>query len=181
MLAIGGLPPVNYINDFAVVPIENAQGEASPVYYTFTIDALVYQESEKTNFTGGITGKPPAAFQAFTDTGTPLHWTPNCALPMRSTPSLILPAVFDSVKNAYVTSCNAKIPEFGVKNWRKKRSLLIHWTSWSQCADNNVNCTSNISDGGEGLQCLGDVFLTNVVAVYDLGANNMRFAQREFY
>ena len=47
--------------------------------------------------------------------------------------------------------------------------------------DSDGSCFTGIDDGGEGPYILGDVFLKNVVAVFDVGASEMRFAAREFY
>ena len=42
-------------------------------------------------------------------------------------------------------------------------------------------CVTGVQDGGEGPFILGDVFLQNVVAVFDVGASEMRFAAHETY
>lgn len=42
-------------------------------------------------------------------------------------------------------------------------------------------CLSGIQDDGGSFGILGDVFLKNVLAVYDIGASEMRFAARENY
>jgi len=45
-------------------------------------------------------------------------------------------------------------------------------------------CISGINDGGNDpgrdLYILGDSFLKSVVAVFDVGAGHMRFAEREY-
>ena len=43
-------------------------------------------------------------------------------------------------------------------------------------------CIPGVSDAGAaGFSILGDVFLENVLAIFDVGASEMRFAVREFY
>lgn len=42
-------------------------------------------------------------------------------------------------------------------------------------------CISGVTDGGAGPYILGDTFLKNVVAVFDIGAGMMRFSSHEFY
>ena len=41
-------------------------------------------------------------------------------------------------------------------------------------------CLSGVADAGLGSSILGDVFLRNVLAVFDVGAKEMRFAAREY-
>ena len=42
-------------------------------------------------------------------------------------------------------------------------------------------CITGIYDGGQGPYILGDVFLKNVLAIFDVGASQMRFFARENY
>jgi len=184
VLAIGGLPPVAIKSDFVTVPIEIAQGDKSYYWYTLTIDALVYSGVENTNFTGTLSTlrnkKSNTSFQAFVDSGTPYLDLPTAhsnAVNKLFDP----PAVWSDDLQGYVTSCKAKVPEFGIVIGGKT-FYINPLDNLVPIIGNSVNCTTGIVDGGaSGLQTLGAVFMTNVVSVFDLGKNKMQFAQREFY
>lgn len=81
-------------------------------------------------------------------------------------------------EGAYLVDCSAKPPVFGVQ--------IAPETFFIDGADlildgGDGTCISGVNDAGESLSILGDVFLKNVLAVFDVGASEMRFAAREYY
>ena len=88
------------------------------------------------------------------------------------------PAVFDQSQGAFFVDCDAKAPTFGV--------VIGGATFYINALDLVVYngggpCVSGIQDAGDSFGILGDVFLKNVLAVYDVGASAMVFAARETY
>ena len=86
---------------------------------------------------------------------------------------------------AYIVDCNAKIPTFHVTiggtsfHTNPLDMILLAGTD----ADGNDVCISGIDDGAltGGVYILGDTFQKNVVSVFDIGAGEMMFAEREHY
>ncbi|KAF2433961.1 acid protease [Tothia fuscella] len=166
-IAFGGLPPVTFDETFAKTPIQvlTSGGSSQRTFYTITPDALVYTGSAKTQKS-----------QYIVDSGTTLAYLPtNVAKTLNG---LFTPkARLDPSQGAYVVNCNAKAPSLGVK---------IGGTTFNinpadmVLRDPSGLCISGIQDGGSGPFILGDVFMQNVVAVFDVGAAEMRFAAHDY-
>ena len=45
----------------------------------------------------------------------------------------------------------------------------------------NGTCSTGIADGGDGPYILGNLFLPNVIAVFNVSAAEMRFAPGDIY
>ncbi|MGI4850515.1 MAG: pepsin-like aspartyl protease [Janthinobacterium lividum] len=100
-----------------------------------------------------------------------------------STPIASLSTSTDLIyKGGFIISCDATAPTIGIQI--NGTVFTIDPVDMILYGDGEV-CITGVQDGGaEGsgaLYILGDVFLKNVVAVYDLGAEEMSFAAREFY
>jgi hypothetical protein len=179
-LALGGLPPVDHSPDFAVVPVEIT--EAVPLnvtslkrqlsFWTLTVQGAVWSDDP-----GNRYFRSP--FQAVVDSGNPASFFPrdlaesvNAAFSPPATPIPESPSV-------YAVDCNAKPPTFGL--------TIGNQTFYHAPEDLIINhgdgtCTSGLGNAdaaayeGVVLYFLGDVFLKNVVAVFDFGKDEMRFA-----
>lgn len=190
-LAIGGLPPVIFNPIFASSPFQlltmsDADAPAAiPQYqfYTITTNGFTYAGSEKTkwslpNFPNPF-GPPtnPSEVQVIVDSGTTLILLPT-GIANAVNALFDPPAVYSDDEGAYLVDCSAKAPEFGVK--------IGSQTFFINSADlildgGDSTCITGVDDAGDSLSILGDVFLKNVLAVFDVGASEMRFAARESY
>lgn len=83
----------------------------------------------------------------------------------------------------YYVSCNATFPAtFGVKlGWQVFPINPVDMIVQNGDENGDGKCVSAVQDGGGDFAVLGDPFLKNVVAVHDVGAEEMRFAKREYY
>lgn len=86
------------------------------------------------------------------------------------------PATLDG--GYYSVACNATAPKFGVAI--HGTTFLINGTDLI-LSNGDGTCTSGVQDGGSGPYILGDVFMTNVVVIFDVGAAQLRFAAHESY
>ncbi|OGE54264.1 hypothetical protein PENARI_c006G05815 [Penicillium arizonense] len=181
-LTLGGLPPVNHSPEFAVVPAEITEtlplnytsGKRVRSYWTTTIREVTFGLSLN-NLTTNLT-----SFQAFVDSGNYLTYLPSAVVdPINALfdPS----ATYNPEYEAYIVDCAAKAPEFGLKignqTFFHNGSDLIFQTSAGVCMSSLVSSES-VSIGDVTLNILGVSFLKNVVAVFDFGRNEMRFAKR---
>ena len=190
LFAIGGLPPVGYGATFASAPFQllNVDFDGNPVavpqyqFYTIIIDGFTYERSNETKWSHPILPNPltpptdPSQHQVIVDSGTTLTYVPTGIADAVN-------ALFDppAVKNNgyYAVNCSAKAPEFGVVIGAQ--TFYINGQDLMTPTSVDGTCASGISDAGSGMSVLGTVFLRNVLAVFDVGASEMRFAAREFY
>lgn len=78
--------------------------------------------------------------------------------------------------------CDVNVPDFGVKIGGKvlktsRESILVSRVNTT--IDGVAMCMLGIQPGIERAGALGDPFLSGVVAVFDVGSSEMRFAQRD--
>ena len=197
LLAIGGLPPVLHDPHFAVAPfqlvtINTTDGSglktttSQYLYYTIIVQGFTYTNSDSTNYThppelpNPLT--PPTNrrhLHAFVDSGTTLIYLPN-SLANAVNALFDPPAVYDVGSGLYVANCSAQAPEFGIDI--DGRTFFINARDMIVPVPGSPDvCVSGIADVGFGMSTLGTVFLRSVLAVFDVGASEMRFAAREFY
>ena len=91
-------------------------------------------------------------------------------------------AVYLWMYGAYFTSCNAIPPRISVK----LGGINFFFNPVDLLYRNMVDpltgmCMTAIASGGSGPFILGDAFMQNVVAVFDVGEAKIRFIPREFY
>lgn len=181
-LTFGGLPPVSHSSEFTVVPVEITEalplnytsGERVRSYWTTTVDGVTFGSSLSNLTTKSI------SFQTFVDSGNYLTFLPSAVVdPINA--SFDPPATYDPEFEAYIVDCTAKAPEFGLKignqTFFHTGSDLIFRTAAGVCMTSLVSSES-VSIGDIRLSILGVSFLKSVVAVFDFGRNEMRFAKR---
>ena len=190
MLAIGGLPPVPYVPIFASTPFEmlTASGTSSNTgnpdytFYTITVNGFEYKSAQSNwNLGSWLTyfGNPndPSQVQVIIDSGTTVNYLPQ-TIADQVNYLFVPPATYNAQIGYYVVDCNAKAPEFGVR--------IGPEIFYVNPADNILEigtdlCITGIAATGPGgNSILGHTFLKNVVAVFDVGASQMRFAAREY-
>ena len=116
--------------------------------------------------------------QMIVDSGTTLIYLPdNVAVIVNSL--FDPPVTFDAGTGLYVANCSAVAPKFGVYI----DGQLFYINPLDMMLETGLAgiCLSTVQKAGGGLAVLGDVFLKNVLAVFDVGAGEMRFAAREDY
>jgi len=188
-LAIGGTPDIQFVPTFASSPFQllttsgAALGKTFYTFYTITTNGFEYQSAQSNWNTGAwltYFGNPndPSKVQVLIDSGTTVNYLPpTIADPVNA---LFEPAaVYNSRTGYYTVPCNAKAPEFGVKIGMETFYVnpldMIIKLSASTCI------TGVTKTGAGGNSILGNVFLKNVLAIFDVGASEMRFAAREYY
>ncbi|RHZ53927.1 pepsin-like aspartic protease [Aspergillus thermomutatus] len=174
-LTLGGLPPIDIKGNFSTTPIliTNIKGYPKTYdFYTVNIEGAIVGNRSLPEAGGNI--------QYLVDSGTTLNYYPNSiadAINAAFSPS----AVYDNNEGAYVVDCNAKPPVHGVTIGGSTFYINPMDMILPGGTDNKGNkiCISGINaggDAGQGIFVLGGTFLRNVVAVFDVGAAEMRFA-----
>lgn len=177
-LALGGVPPVDFVQDFTSTPILITTIAGYPKQYDFyaiTTDGVVLD-----NIT-----IPSAGEEYIVDSGTTLNYFPT-AVADAIAAAYVPAAIFDEDDGVYIVDCDAVAPGFGITIngttfWTNPVDLILLAGTYSNGSD---LCISGIDDGGDvtgSVYVLGDTFLKNVVAVFDVGATELLFAAREYY
>ncbi|KAF7165780.1 hypothetical protein CNMCM5623_009859 [Aspergillus felis] len=174
-LALGGLPPIDIKGNFSSTPILITDIRGYPRdydFYTVNIDGVSVGD-ESFPEAGGDS-------QYLVDSGTTMNYYPNFIADAVNA-AFIPPAEYNDDEGAYVVDCNAKAPVHGVTIGGS--TFYINSTDMILPAgtddSGNGTCISGINAGGnvgQGIFVLGGTFLRNVVAVFDVGAAEMRFA-----
>ncbi|KAK3714966.1 hypothetical protein LTR37_007456 [Vermiconidia calcicola] len=175
-VAFGGLPNVDFERNFTSTPLEVISFSRRPIarrkytYYTITPDALVLEGEAK-----------QTSFPVILDTGTTLAYLPPNiveAINLAFDPPSLL------VNGFWENDCNATAPEFaidiaGTEFRISEQELLLNDELGYDWATGL--CACGIQASPTQPYILGDTFLKNVVAVFDIGASEMRFAPHVDY
>ncbi|KAF4977896.1 hypothetical protein FZEAL_5644 [Fusarium zealandicum] len=174
ILTWGGLPPMyGYRGSFAATDlivaklVDREKTAWSHSFYTIIPDGLAWGSTTDT-----------AKYPYIIDTGTTMmHIPPPLAETIAR--SFEPQAVYLYQWGSYFVPCNAIAPHFaviisGVRFWINSADLI-----YQDLVDPLTGyCAIAISSGGAGPYILGDVFLQNVLAVFDVGGAEMRFYSR---
>jgi hypothetical protein len=188
ILALGGLPG-------ASIRYENASTRAKFEYLIFKDGSINTPGNLKkeyslylikpTGFTAGSRTIKMIVTAAI-DTGSPMNFVPpdvSEAVNRGWSPR----ATFDRRSALWIVNCDATPPEFGINiNGTKfvvaKEDMVVKGGAGTlPTILENGRCFSTVQSSGVvdfGLQILGTPFLKNVVAVFDIGAAEMRFLNR---
>lgn len=184
-LGLGSLPPVAHNSNFAKAPVEITDtipasftnGTKEITEWTLTVDSITYGGAQSLH-----TNSTP--FQAVVDSGNafnilPLDMANAVNQAFRPPAATNTSAQIGLGQGTYVVDCDAVPPTFGVAIgghtfYHNGQDLILPYGS--------NTCISAIGavvpTAGISLAFLGDAFLKNVVAVFDFGNNEMRFAAR---
>ncbi|TGO13012.1 hypothetical protein BTUL_0078g00210 [Botrytis tulipae] len=178
-LALGGVPPVDFVQDFASTPIlvtSITRYRQGYDFYTIKIDAA---------YLNGKAISGAATPQYVVDSGTALNYLPT-AMANAINKAFVPAAVYSSDQGAYAVSCTAVPPVFGIEIGGKVfYTNPLDMIIYKGTDDGKDVCISGINDSGSddanALYILGDTFQKNVVTVFDVGAGVLQFAARENY
>lgn len=181
-LGLGELPPVPHSDKWAVAPVEVTEGLPEELtngveeitLMTLSVDSLSWASASNKSVETSS-----QSFQAVVDSGHNMNLIPTPeanAINAAFDP----PAIFDEGTELYIVDCDAEAPKFGitidgVTFWHEEQDM-IYEVGDGTCYS-SVGATGE--DEGLALNFLGDAFLKNVVAVFDFGKDEMRFAARK--
>lgn len=193
-LGLGELPPVSHdIDSWAAKPVEITNGipgafsnnRQEITEWTLTIDSVFWAPPDSTSNNSIATTLTPSfasnytAFQAVVDSGQPLNLLPHEILD--DIHALFDPAVYyDTASGIYVAECNSRPARLGIQLadrvfWHNPADLIVPVSDGSCMSALYPTASSSLN---VSFNFLGDAFLRNVVAVFDFGNDEMRFAAR---
>ncbi|KAH6605008.1 aspartic-type endopeptidase [Trichoderma cornu-damae] len=175
VIAWGGLPPMDFqFRGFAKTDLIVANLVSQPEtawkysFYTIVPDGMKWDQTTDTT-----------KYPYIIDTGTTMLYLPP-PLAEAIANSFQPRAVYLYQWGTYFAPCDAIPPHFaiiiaGVEFWINPADLI-----YQGLVDPLTGyCAIGVASGGSGPYILGDVFLQNVVAVFDVGAAEMRFYSRK--
>lgn len=176
-IGLGGLPPVPFEGNFTSTPILISSVYGYPKDYDFYTIQVESIELETKSLAGA---------KFIVDSGTSLNYFPN-AISKEINAAFSPPATWDDYTGTYKVDCKAKAPSLGVNIGGTMFYINTLDMIIQDDVDDNGNplCVTGVTDGGDDVNAdlfiLGDIFLKNVIAVFDFGVNEMLFISREFY
>ncbi|RFU78469.1 acid protease [Trichoderma arundinaceum] len=185
--AIGGLPPVPIQPKFASTPILIADIQNSGIpstrtnftFYTIVAENYVVEGSANTKSSSRDGRKVPGAGHlAIVDSGTFLTRLPSAVTDVLYKGFSEKPVAPPEARGSYLVSCNTTAPVFGVEIadqtfYMAPEDLVLQESRLDDLCLLGVQPTP--SNTGS---ILGATWLHNVLAVFDVGASQMRFAPR---
>lgn len=189
VLALGGIPDITHSPTFISilirpVGINGSDGTLVYEFYTINIDGFAYSRSAHEQFASSTA--PPNSRKCpvtapntacIVDSGTTLLYAPDvvaAAVVGLFSP----PGYFDTELQVHFVDCAAVPPTFGI--------MIDDKVFYVNALDMRLQiapgqCISGVQPSFGGYVILGDVFMKNVLAVFDLGSQNLRFAARTKY
>lgn len=188
VLAIGGIPDIPIAPYWATAeihPVGVNRTNGQPVYefYTIDVDGFAVSNSTSTQFNPYDNNNPLKlplignGTDVIVDSGTSLMYLPD-EVALAAAEAFNPAASWDPSSDAYFVDCNAKAPVVGVAIDNKifyvnAQDMIIQITE--------DLCVTGVQPNLGGLNILGGTFLKNVLAVFDIGAEQLRFAARQYY
>ncbi|KAK3705699.1 hypothetical protein LTR37_013142 [Vermiconidia calcicola] len=187
VLALGGIPDIPHSPYWVSTPTQSVGlfiGTNIPAYefYTIEVDGYAFSASPSTQFNVYDNINPRktnlvAEGTTIIDSGTSLVYAPN-AVADGVAAAFNPPAEYNEEYDAYFVDCNAQAPVFGISIGKK--IFYVNEADLIVPASNTL-CITGVQRKNNGLAILGDVWMKNVISVFDLGAAQMRFAARQYY
>ncbi|KAL8836054.1 MAG: hypothetical protein Q9170_003067 [Blastenia crenularia] len=173
LLALGGLPPVQHSPYFACTPFRKTvlryNTDPEYEYYTITLDGFSYGNQTEVSM----------STEAIVDSGTSLTFLPRDIAIAINKLFVPRPYLSDLASNQWTVDCAAKAPKVGISI--ANHTFFINPTDLIIKHTDGSCITGIVWSGANRPAILGDVFLKNVLAVFDVGASEIRFASREYY
>ncbi|KAI4723941.1 acid protease [Aureobasidium sp. EXF-10728] len=186
VLAVGGIPDIPHGTFWAsanisVLGIDASTGQPEYQFYSIVVDGWAVSKNWNADFDVKMTGstrKTPLlgapTRNVIVDSGTSLIYVPT-AVASALAAAFNPPATVNPSYGLYTVACNATVPLFGVTI----SSKVFYINPLDLIIDTGLGfCVMGVQDNNGGLTIIGDVFMRNVLTVFDVGAAQVRFSAR---
>ena len=186
VLALGGIPDIPHgvcwsTANISIVGIDATTGQPEYQFYSISVDGWAVSANRYAAFDVSGTGnakKTPLlgapTRNTIVDSGTSLIYAPTKVA--AAVAAAFSPPAYIGTSALYEVACDAIAPAFGVVIDGK----VFYVNPLDLIIDTGYGfCVLGVQDNGGGLTIVGDVFLRNVLAVFDVGAAQIRFAARQ--
>jgi hypothetical protein len=185
VLALGGIPAIPHDDTFVATPIVPLL-PGLYAWYAVAVDGFSISAPQRPqppsddNQQDRFRSAREFAIQptkVIIDSGTTLMYLPDKLVDYVAS-TFSPPAFVNPFNGLYVADCKSKAPRFGVIIAGK--TLFVNPVDLLNPMGSDL-CMLAIQRQRGGDAVLGDSFLKNVLAVFDVGIHEMRFAGREVY
>ncbi|KAI7462174.1 NAD(P)-binding protein [Hortaea werneckii] len=188
VMALGGIPDIPHSPVFVSTPIipvgvNLSSGAAVYEFYTIVIDGFAVSADQEAIFNPYNTDNPRKnpllrnQTEAIVDSGTSLLYIDDDVAEEIAT-LFSPPAIWDYDHDVWAVQCDAIPPIFGIGI----ASKIFYVNGLDMKVQvSETDCISGIQPNFGGLTILGDVWMKNVISVFDIGAERMQFAARQYY
>jgi len=187
VLAVGGIPNIPHgtfwsSSNITVIGIDGTTGQPEYQFYAIDIDGWAVSANQNADFDVKMTGntkKTPLLSaptqDVIVDSGTSLIYAPS-AVAAGVAAAFNPPAAVDRSTGLYHVACDATVPLFGIV----VSSKVFYINRLDMVIDSGLGfCVMGVQDNNGGLTIVGDVFMRNVLTVFDVGAAQVRFSARK--
>ncbi|KUI56277.1 hypothetical protein VP1G_03620 [Cytospora mali] len=188
LLGIGGVVDVPIVGGYASTPIlmidlvGEARAETQFTFYTIAADDYIINGQSFSNLSMNTNTSSSSRFPVIIDSGYSANVLPPSLVDLFYSALSTAPQVVEiDGSNMFATACDTEMPSLGVQIGNQVFEMHSQDTlvaNLNTMVNGTAFCGLGIQPGVEGAGALGDPFLSNVVAVFDIGASEMRFAQR---
>lgn len=186
VLAVGGIPNIPHgtfwsSSNITVIGMDATTGQPEYQFYAISVDGWAVSSKQNADFDVKMTGntrKTPLlgapTRKVIVDSGTSLVYAPS-AVAAGLAAAFNPPATVSPSYGLYTVACNATVPLFGLV----VSSKVFYVNPLDLIIDTGLGfCVMGVQDDGGGLTIVGDVFMRNVLTVFDVGAGQVRFSAR---
>jgi len=186
VLAVGGIPNIPHgpfwsSSNITVIGMDATTGQPEYQFYAISVDGWAVSSKQNADFDVKMTGntrKTPLlgapTRNVIVDSGTSLVYAPS-AVAAGLAAAFSPAAAVSSSTGLYHVACNATTPLFGLVVSRK----VFYVNPLDLIIDTGLGfCVMGVQDNNGGLTIVGDVFMRNVLTVFDVGAAQVRFSAR---
>ncbi|KAL2022267.1 hypothetical protein VTK56DRAFT_5877 [Thermocarpiscus australiensis] len=186
-LALGVLPPVHVdektwartpIHGMKAVPEWGFETDEKGMYI-IKPDAFIVDKGVNSSNVGAMVTKDTTQIPVLIDVGATLSYQPTAAIVNQLYAAFDPPAQYMNSGGLFYASCNATIPKFGVQIGESPFYMAPEHLLRQAARDPTGEwCRYGVTDTDTPPHVLGVSFLTNVVAVLDVGKSEIRFSAR---
>ncbi|KAI0533931.1 aspartic peptidase domain-containing protein [Xylaria digitata] len=180
LFGLGALPDVKISGPFIATPVEITDGIPAELTngkiseWTLTVEGVTWSAGNSSR-TANVN---VTRFQTVVDSGNFFSQLLR-EIAGQVNAAFIPPAVYDAATESYAVSCRAVAPSFGITIAgttvsQSSNDMIFQLPSGSRMSTIKRSAASE----GIALNFLGGSWLQNVVAVFDIGKDEMRFAPR---
>lgn len=162
--------------------VGEARAKTQFTFYTIIADDYFINGQSFSNLSAGTNTTSSDPFPVIIDSGYSANILPSSLVDLVYSTFSTTPQLVDiEGSSMFAAACDDEVPSFGIQIDNQVFNLAaqdIMISSMNTTMNGIILCGLGIQPGAEEAGALGDPFLSSVIAVFDIGASEMRFARR---
>lgn len=170
------------LNNRQVDLVGETRAETQFTFYTIIADDYLINGQSLSSLSSGTNTTSIGGFPVIVDSGYSFNILPPSLVDLFYSALSTPPQLVDMDGSSFfAVACDAEVPSFSVQINNQVFNMTaqdIIVASTNTTVNGTLLCGVGVQPGVEEAGALGEPFLSSVVAVFDIGASEMRFAQR---